>query len=546
MMHRLAPPSARLATIANRRTLPRSSSIPPPVAETNWACKTRLGRTRPASTSTTHSNAAPSTANRMASAEAATAVASATLPRGLRSMPALFVRGGTSNGLVVLRTHLPADRADWGPVLAAAMGSPDPAHARQLDGMGGGASSTSKVCIVAPVPDGGGEGGGGGEADVEFTFVQVGVRDGCLDMAGNCGNMSAAVGPACLELGFLDEDRLLVEEEAEVATPATAASGSTGRQQQPQLFATVRILNTNTAKIVRSRFRVDRLDETPESLADADARHGRQQQRQPRGPRRYRYRPDGDHAMAGVPGTGSRITLSFLDPAGAATGRREGGRGAATSQRVRHHNSALPTGLPAQMLRLPDGSQVEASLVDVSNPGVFVRGADMGVTDEVRAKSTAGIEADGALMARLELVRGEGARAMGLDPLVQSVPKVVLLFPSAAAAGGSEGGGQRQAREVDIECLALSMGQVHRAVPLTLALCLGASAHLPGTVAAGLLRRTKDTSSSSSPAGGTKTIVIGHPSGKVEVGTTTTADGSILSAQLHRTARILMKGDVVF
>ncbi len=95
-----------------------------------------------------------------------------------RSFPAVFARGGTSNGLVVQRRHLPP-LDQWHAVLPAAMGSPDP-FGRQLDGMGSGISSTSKICVLSPsnLPD----------ADVDFTFVQVGIRDGSLDLAGNCGN----------------------------------------------------------------------------------------------------------------------------------------------------------------------------------------------------------------------------------------------------------------------------------------------------------------------------------------------------------------------
>ena len=66
-----------------------------------------------------------------------------------RRLPALFMRGGTSNGLVFDSRDLPADRALWDAIFLAAMGSPDP-NGRQLDGMGGGVSSLSKVCVLAP------------------------------------------------------------------------------------------------------------------------------------------------------------------------------------------------------------------------------------------------------------------------------------------------------------------------------------------------------------------------------------------------------------
>ncbi|KAI1105899.1 DUF453-domain-containing protein [Jackrogersella minutella] len=375
-------------------------------------------------------------------------------PSTKRSFPALFVRGGTSNGLVVQRKHLPP-ASQWHGVLAAAMGAADP-YGRQLDGMGGGASSTSKVCVVAASER--------GDADVDFTFVQVGVRDGKLDGAGNCGNMSAAVGPAAWDEGL-------------VADPASKVRDTPGCRRE----ALVRVFNTNTSKIIHSRFRV--------------AGHP------------PAYCCEGDYEMDGVPGAQSKITLSFLDPAGAKTG------------------AALPTGHAVDVLALPDGSRVEASLVDVSNPGVFVRVDDLGVAGASPATFTPQtVEADPALKARLEAIRQAGAAMMGLDPQTESVPKIVLLFAESGAA------------DVDIRCLALSMGQAHKAVPLTLALCLGAAANMPGTLPA-RVRGAK--------GGGGGPVVIAHPSGTVEIGATM-ENGRIVSADLLRTARVLMKGEVYY
>ncbi|KAI0145937.1 DUF453-domain-containing protein [Hypoxylon sp. NC0597] len=375
-----------------------------------------------------------------------------------RSFPGLFVRGGTSNGLIIERRHLPP-QDEWHTVLPSAMGSPDP-YGRQLNGMGGGISSTSKICVVEPSnrPD----------ADVDFTFVQVGVKDGVLDLAGNCGNMSSAVGPVAWDEGLV----------ADQASKVQNVGEKTGYQE-----ALVRVFNTNTSKIIHSRFRVS---------GDPPV-----------------YCHEGDYEMDGVPGTQSRITLSFLDPAGAKTGK------------------ALPTGNAVDMLTLPDGSHINASLVDVSNPGVFVRIDDLGIKDANPATFTPqSIESDPTLKARLESVRQAGAAAMGLDPKTESVPKIVLLFSDSGSAN------------VDIRCLALSMGQAHKAVPLTLALCLGAAANIPGTIPA-QVRVTKAEGCESDP------VVIGHPSGTVEIGATV-ENGHIISADLLRSARVLMKGQVYY
>ena len=106
---------------------------------------------------------------------------------------AVFMRGGTSKAVVFRRQDLPADPAAWDAIFLAVMGSPDP-NGRQLDGMGGGLSSVSKVCVVGPAtrPD----------ADIDYTFAQVSVKDASVDYSGNCGNMSSAVGPFAVEEEF--------------------------------------------------------------------------------------------------------------------------------------------------------------------------------------------------------------------------------------------------------------------------------------------------------------------------------------------------------
>jgi 2-methylaconitate cis-trans-isomerase PrpF len=340
------------------------------------------------------------------------------------------------------------------------MGSPDP-YGRQLDGMGSGISSTSKVIILSPPSR--------GDVDVDYTFVQIGVRDGRLDVAGNCGNMSSVVGPVSLDEGLIERPCVSLDPDA------NDGSG----------IASVRMFNTNTRKVIISRFRV---------TGDP--------------PKYWRH---GDYVMDGVPGSSSRITLRFLDPAGAKTG------------------AALPTGSPINTIYLSDSTAIPASLVDVANPGVFVKSTDVlshssrAVSDYLRP---ADVEADTGLKLRLEELRRRGASLMGLDPNTESVPKIVLLFPN----GGS--------RDVDIRCLAMSMGQAHKAVPLTLGLCLGAAAQMPGTIPAEIL--------ASSCRGGSKDVItIGHPSGRVEI-STKIKGGHIVSADLHRTARYLLKGHVFY
>ncbi len=85
----------------------------------------------------------------------------------LLALPAVFMRGGTSRAVMFHERDLPAREA-WDPIFLAAMGSPDP-NGRQLNGMGGGISSLSKICILAPSAR--------DDADIDYTFAQVQIRE---------------------------------------------------------------------------------------------------------------------------------------------------------------------------------------------------------------------------------------------------------------------------------------------------------------------------------------------------------------------------------
>ncbi len=98
------------------------------------------------------------------------------------SLPAVVMRGGTSRGLVLDGRTLPADEAECERVVAAMFGAGSPG---QIDGLGGGVPHTSKVAVVRPSesPD----------ADVDYLFGQVSVREAAVDFSGTCGNMASAV-----------------------------------------------------------------------------------------------------------------------------------------------------------------------------------------------------------------------------------------------------------------------------------------------------------------------------------------------------------------
>jgi 2-methylaconitate cis-trans-isomerase PrpF len=110
------------------------------------------------------------------------------------SLHAVMMRAGTSKGLFIHRRHLPAAQSDWVEPLLAVMGSQN-SDARQIDGVGGATSTTSKVAVISPSSRPG--------VDVDYTFVQVAVGQKAVDFSGNCGNMCSGVGPFALQEGLV-------------------------------------------------------------------------------------------------------------------------------------------------------------------------------------------------------------------------------------------------------------------------------------------------------------------------------------------------------
>lgn len=360
-----------------------------------------------------------------------------------RRIRAVFMRGGTSRALFFHEADLPKSSVARDRILLAALGSPDP-YGRQIDGLGGGISSLSKVCIIGPPthPD----------AHVDYTFAQVDVKTPLVDYAGNCGNCSSAVGPFAI-------DERLVE----------ATSGET----------IVRIHNTNTKKLIVAHVPVH----------DGQAA------------------VEGDFELAGIPGRGARIALDFLDPGGAGTGR------------------LLPTGRPIDTI-----GGVEASLVDATNPVVFVRAKDVGLSG---TETPPAIDADRVMMAKLETIRTEAARGMGIEGSA-AVPKVAVVAPAVGFTALDSS--RYEADRVDLVARVISMGNCHRAFALTAAMCLAVAARVPGTVVHECV---------ASPAGGD--LRLGHPSGVLPIAAAViTRDGQPWAERVtvYRTARRLMEGFV--
>jgi 2-methylaconitate cis-trans-isomerase PrpF len=366
------------------------------------------------------------------------------------------MRGGTSKAITFRQDNLPRDRSLWDRIFVAALGSPDP-NGRQLDGMGGGLSSLSKVCVIGPStrPD----------ADVDYTFAQVAIRSGSVDYSGNCGNMSSAVGPFAVDEGLVK---------------------SNGGE------AVVRIHNTNTHKIIISRFALD------------DSRAA----------------VEGNFVLPGVAGTGAPIRLDFLDPGGAGTGK------------------LLPTGNPLDQLELPDG-WTEASMIDAANPCVFVTAEAMGMSGTELPDE---LEADRALLARLEEIRIAASVRMSIAPTPEeaarkpSIPKVAMV--TAPKDARTLSGGMLSANSADVTIRMISLEQPHRAVPLTGAMCLAVASRIEGSLVHRITRR---------PAAMDEPVRIAQPSGLTVVGASVRREGDSWHAEqatVYRTARRLMDGTI--
>ena len=411
-------------------------------------------------------------------------------------LPASFFRGGTSKGVFLNRATLPTDLSKWDPIFLGIMGSPDPEHARQLNGMGGGVSSLSKICVVGtPSPAHKAHG-----IDAEYTFVQVGIKDGRIDLSGNCGNLSSMVGVFAVDEGICVPRQ----------TTTTMMTTSLGVPR-----AKVRLYNTNTQKIIETTFPMSS-DVPPTPVLDL--------------PETY---------LAGVPGKASSILLEVLNPSGARTGK------------------LLPTGSPLDTLTITPPSTstsqtLDLSCIDATNPTIFVSSSQLSSFLPGLTSYTTTTTASPIISQTLELIRRSGATKMGLDPSAAAQPKIALLsspIPDDATPGpghhspGSNSKSSDLTAGVDLVIHALSMGVLHRAVPITVALCAGVASKIPGTLPWRIVQASR-ADRSLKRDDDDEVVRMRHPSGVVEVGAEVTEDGAVESVSVVRTGRRLMKGAV--
>jgi 2-methylaconitate cis-trans-isomerase PrpF len=231
---------------------------------------------------------------------------------------------------------------------------------------------------------------------------------------------------------------------------------------------------------------------------------------------------DGDLAIDGISGTGAPIRLEFMEPGGAKTGR------------------LLPTGRPVDRLDVAGLGTIEASLVDAANPCVFVNAATVGKTG---TELPASLDTDTKFLSHMEGIRCAASVAMGIAPdlerarTITSVPKVAMV--AAPRPANTLSGRQLGAADMSIHVRMISMGQPHRAVPITGAMCLAIASRIEGTIAHAL------------STAGRGPIMIAHASGTTVVDADVQHPGDPARAKaihgaVYRTARRLFEGSVLY
>jgi 2-methylaconitate cis-trans-isomerase PrpF len=314
---------------------------------------------------------------------------------------------------------------------------------KQIDGLGGATMQTSKAMVVGPAT--------APEADVQMTFAQVALRDATVDWNSVCGNMTSAVGPFAINEGMVRA--------VEPVTP-------------------VRIYSVNSKKYV---------------TAHVPVKNGR-------------ALTEGDFTIPGVPGTGARIDLEWMDPAGSITGR------------------LLPTGAPRDQVKLADGRAFTVSIVDAGNLTVFCDARELGLKG---TETPAEFDADRALQATIEEIRSIAAEMSGLvsdrRQAGAGMPKIGFV---ATPAGN----------EMDIAARLMSAQLMHKSYMGAGAVCTSAAAAIEGT----LVNELRAAATRSSDV-----VRIGHPAGVMDSRVKARRDNGstvIMSGSFARTARRLMEG----
>jgi 2-methylaconitate isomerase len=328
-------------------------------------------------------------------------------------IPATYMRGGTSKGVFFRLQDLPLAAQQPGAardkLLMRVIGSPDP-YGKQIDGMGGATSSTSKTVIVSRSkrPD----------HDVDYLFGQVAIDQAFVDWSGNCGNLSAAVGPFAISSGLIDAARV----------PRDGV-------------AIVRIWQANIGKTI---------------VAHVTMAGGQVQE-------------TGDFELDGVTFPAAEVPLEFLDPA-ADEGDGAGGAMFPTGNVVDELDVPGIGKLKATMIN----AGIPTIFVDAASIGYNGTELQDAINSDPKALAMfETLRAHGALrMGLIQQLVEARTRA--------HTPKIAFVARPADYVASS--GKKVAAKDVDLLVRAMSMGKLHHAMMGTAAVAIGTAAAIPGTL----------------------------------------------------------------
>ena len=328
-------------------------------------------------------------------------------------IPATYIRGGTSKGVFFRLQDLPERCQVAGPardaLLMRVIGSPDP-YAKQIDGMGAATSSTSKTVILSKSsrPD----------HDVDYLFGQVAIDKTFVDWSGNCGNLSAAVGPFAIASGLIDAVRI----------PANG-------------ICTVRIWQANISKTI---------------VAHVPITDGEVQE-------------TGDFELDGVTFPAAEVQLEFLDPADEGDG--EGGDAMFPTGHLVDDLEVPGVGTFKATMINAGIPTIFLNAEEIGYSGTELQEAINGDAAALARFET--IRAHGAI--RMGLIKSVEEAATR-----QHTPKVAFVAKPRDYVASS--GKEVKAGDVDLLVRALSMGKLHHAMMGTAAVAIGTAAAIPGTL----------------------------------------------------------------
>ncbi len=329
---------------------------------------------------------------------------------------------------------------------------------RQIDGLGGADPLTSKLALVGPSKR--------ADADIEYTFGQVAIEEAKIFYHSMCGNITSGVGPFAVNMGLVKAEE-----------PTT----------------TIRMYNRNTGRII--------LTEVP--VKDGKAAF------------------DGDYSIAGVPGTGAKISVDFAESAGALTGK------------------LLPTGKAKDELDIPGVGRITVSVVDCAACQIYVRASELGLKGTERPQE---VDSDPELLKKLEKIRSYVTYYIGLTDSPDAASKVRRNTPHLSIISAAQdyinhlSGETVSADSCDFLARMMFMQIMHKTYAGTGSICVAVASQIPGTLVYEAARaecRSRGV------------VRFGHPAGVIEVEARVSEQNGVYhveKAAIGRTARMIMQG----